>query len=223
MQTSSAFHSKPFSKRYLHMGNLAQGVFLRWAERNNVAVDEFGFNRPPFTKFFELPRVLRYTPDYVCEVADDVFEIGTRHVMVEVKGVGRDQSVKIKIDNLNSLVEWESFTGCPLVLFVFDSHHKRISYTMRASSLAAMAKQLPVAEFHEGGGKKKPYYDISTSMFAWESLPTHEINIIDVQQHYNNLVMHCKNLVKVADSYELPPVISASVLSLRGALRGISE
>lgn len=152
------------------MGDEAEGVFTTWAERTGVAAIPYGLNRPPFDLFQYLPRSVRWRPDFLCEDRNDrvflEFGIETRkHYFVEVKGVGRDQFVKIKHDHLDVLAAVEEFDNLKVLFFIYDSHYKRI--TMESlGRVSGVQWNYPQGVFREGTS----YVKIPTAFFTWVSV-----------------------------------------------------
>jgi hypothetical protein len=171
---SGQFKDKPFKQRFAKMGDLAEGVFKKWAATNDVSYVEYGMSRPPFDHFMRLSPFIRYTPDFLCEAQGKTFrhlidERGkpTRHFLVEIKGCGRDQLVKLKIDNIQELLRWQAVCGRPVILFVYDSANKAVSNNLTIDRLHEMAPELEVGHFHDGG-PPKPYYNLPARVLEWE-------------------------------------------------------
>lgn len=170
------FKDKDFSSRFKQMGDTSEHVFEQWADAYKVSYVGYGLNRPPFDYFQWMPANLRYTPDFLCEAQGGRFRHLrdsdgrlTRHFLAEVKGVGHDQIVKIKLDNLESLKAWQQFTGRPVTFFIFDSSKKRVSIKLTVDLLEKHAPDLPIGHFKDRG-KPKPYYEVSTALLDWESV-----------------------------------------------------
>ena len=103
-----SFHERTFANRFGAMGDEAESVFEATHPAGYV---RFGLNRPPL-HMASLPVRVRYAPDYL-----------TSKGFVEVKGCGRDQRLKVKLENLNALHYWNQlFTTS---VFVWDSSKKR--------------------------------------------------------------------------------------------------
>ena len=104
------FHQAPFAVRYTQMGDVAEGVF----EKVFPAHHRLGLNRPNL-RVMSLPYITRFLPDFL--VADG---------MVEVMGIGRDKTLKFKIEKMHNLLRWGMV--CPVHLFVYDSSRKKWYY-----------------------------------------------------------------------------------------------
>ena len=107
----SQFHTQSFATRFQKMGDEAEGVFTKVHPTNTV---KFGLDRPPIG-LKNVPTRIRYTPDFL-----------TAQGLVEVKGVGRDQLLKLKVENWNCLLFWNGVFATSL--FVWDSHNRRYAY-----------------------------------------------------------------------------------------------
>jgi hypothetical protein len=105
--TGRAFHQAPFAVRYSQMGDVSEGVFETLTPNHH----RYGLNRPNMY-VANLPPMLRYTPDYL-----------TPNGLVEVMGIGKDKTLKIKIEKINALLKWH-MTG-EVHLFVYDSYRKK--------------------------------------------------------------------------------------------------
>ena len=93
------FHGRSFGARFGAMGDEAEAVFEATYGQGFVRT---GLNRPPISMAALATRV-RYTPDYL-----------TSSGYVEVKGTGRDQILKLKVENLNALHFWNQVMECRL-------------------------------------------------------------------------------------------------------------
>ena len=102
------FHEQSCAAREGTLGDTAEAIFeetypLKWVR--------YGLNRPPL-KMSSLSELVRTTPDYL-----------TSDGFVEVKGLGRDQRLKIKQSSLTAMKHWDLMM--PLRIFIWDSHKKR--------------------------------------------------------------------------------------------------
>lgn len=129
------------------MGDEAEGVFEATYPQGFV---KFGLSRPPIN-LSRVPEFVRYTPDYL-----------TARGMVEVQGFGRDQTMKLKEDKLQALIDWRKATAWRVDLFLWNSAENEFAWVR----IPELIEALPLAEkrmFPEG----KPY-------FAWhvDNIPT---------------------------------------------------
>lgn len=107
------FKDGTWSERYATMGDPAESVFERVYEGR---YHRFGINRPPFT-VRHVPEFVLYAPDYL-----------TATHFVEVKGVGRDHTLKIKDKQLAALYHWDEQVF-PVDIFIWDSYKCRYTVT----------------------------------------------------------------------------------------------
>lgn len=132
----SSFRDQSWEHRLQGMGDEAEAVFEEvwptgWAR--------YGLNRPPI-QVHKLPIKLRYTPDYI-----------TTHCLVEVQGVGRDQTLKVKLEKHLALQAWSQ--EMQLRFFIWDNVGKRWCAPPWMDLHEALY-YAPVREFPEG----KQYY-----------------------------------------------------------------
>lgn len=107
-----SFKDRSWARRFEEMGDEAEGVFEDVCDAQlKLKFVRYGLNRPPI-QMHKLPARIRYTPDYLMSAK-----------FVEVQGVGRDQTVKLKLDKWGALRWWNDVH--PVELFVWDSHHER--------------------------------------------------------------------------------------------------
>lgn len=108
----TAFHERPFFMRFAELGDEAEGVFEQvWPG----AWERYGLNRPKLN-MAKLTPFVRCTPDYI-----------THEALVEVMGVGRDHTFKLKREKYEALQDWEIAAKTPVWIFLFDSHKQRWS------------------------------------------------------------------------------------------------
>jgi len=137
-----SFKDQDFAKRFDAMGDEAEAAFERYAE--NVLRKKFvryGLNRPPL-QMATLPARVRYTPDYLMSKC-----------FVEVQGLGRDQTFKLKRDKLGSLLWWNDlrhgdFDG--VMFYVWDSHNKRECFLPLLTVDDVIGQEAELAAFPEG-------------------------------------------------------------------------
>lgn len=103
-----SFAEKTWDERFETMGDIAEQAFeLNWQH----PYSRFGLNRPDLN-VGALPAKVRYTPDYMTTLE------GTKGVLVEVQGAGKDGVFKFKDEKLNALAEWD--LDCPTTLWLWD-------------------------------------------------------------------------------------------------------
>tara|TARA_R110000822_G_scaffold33203_2_gene94883 strand:+ start:8402 stop:8860 length:459 start_codon:yes stop_codon:yes gene_type:complete len=148
--TDRAFHQGTYAERYLSMGDEAESQF----EAHNIQWARYGFNRPDqMTKFYHLPHVIRYTPDYVQAEPNR---------LVEVMGMGKTP-LKIKLEKLAAMQWWDG-TGAPLYLWVWSSTRQNYAEIKFRDLMTLINKNdVPLGSFHEG----KKYFSISSKLLFW--------------------------------------------------------
>lgn len=107
------FKDKPWNKRFLKLGDEAEGVFENWATSKGIGFHRSGLNRPPF-EMHNLPKMVCYTPDYL-----------TADCYIECQGFGKDQQIKLKEDKQDALCGWDMIHITKM--FLWDNVHKRVA------------------------------------------------------------------------------------------------
>lgn len=128
----NAFHEQSFQGRFAAMGDEAEGIF----DLLNPKSHQLGLNRPPFS-MRNLTTAMRYVPDRM-----------TGHHFTEVVGVGRDQTLKLKVEKMEALGLWHHIG--PVHLFVWDSKNRRYWDEPYSDWLIAINAYGEDGEFHEG-------------------------------------------------------------------------
>jgi hypothetical protein len=112
---TDTFKDKDWDKRYRVLGDLAEDKCAEWLDSQNRGYVLYGLNRPPI-RMDMLPQRIRHTPDFL-----------TSSTFIECKGFGRDQILKLKIEDFNCMHFWHEIH--PLCIFVYDSHNDRTCLT----------------------------------------------------------------------------------------------
>ncbi len=166
------FNNLKFSQRFQQMGDESEKIFEDWCTKHSINLVRLGLNRPPFKYFPSLPANIRYLPDYLIEDTDRVVRdnngpMKLAHAFVEVKGVGRDQLIKIKLDTLDCNAEVEEVFERPVLYFIWDKIGKRVSFHHTLKDLLDIINtyDIPVKTFHEGN----KYYPIPTKLLRWHN------------------------------------------------------
>lgn len=89
------FKDRPWNQRLKSLGDEAETVYETWATQNGIGFHRSGINRPPFN-VGKLPKMVAYTPDYL-----------TDQGYVEVQGFGKDRQIKLKVEKLEALTQWD--------------------------------------------------------------------------------------------------------------------
>lgn len=145
-----SFHTLPFSARFQSMGDEAEGHFERICTKNHI---RFGLNRPPLN-MSQLPERLRCMPDYL---ASDRF--------YEVKGMGRDDVLKLKVSDYQCLTFWHQIH--PLTVWVWSSHRFAWAEPELIEIRALIdSGDVGLDVFHDG----KAYFAIPGRLLNWTEL-----------------------------------------------------
>jgi len=162
--------SLAFKDRFIEMGDSAEDAFRTWAEKYKISVEEWGLKRPNFTAFKDLPKNVRHEPDFICEsLKKHRSPIHPRHFFVEAKGVGKDQIIKIKYEDLETVAGSIDFHGLPCYFFVNDTSFKRVGmFDFMTLTRHMLDEGMIHSEFWEG----KKYVGIPTNVewfLFWEN------------------------------------------------------
>jgi len=102
---------------------------------------------------WDLPHLLTGMPDYIARNGDGPY-------WVECVGCSGSRVTALKVKKLALLLEWEVYTGMPVVVFVYNSKMRKWVGVWR-STLDLMSVGKPVLEHHDG----PEYYD-----WRWDDL-----------------------------------------------------
>lgn len=152
----------------------AESVFKEWADKNGVFWSRLGFESPPFSHFPYIPAPLRKAPDFVGEHSRKFDHLKnkkgykSRHALIEVKGLGKAQTLKLKSEDIEELIKWQKFTATPITYFVWDSFRRRATIKLSLNTAIELTKNAEQGYF-EDGPKKKMYYIIEADnpMIEW--------------------------------------------------------
>ena len=160
-------HRQSFRDRQRVMGDWSEDAFRAWAKQNNIACEEWGLKRPQFKRFARLPKLVRHQPDFLCESPKDSNLIP--HFFVEVKGVGKDQVVKVKAEDLACIETITDVYQLPVLLFVYDSSKEQVAMFDSQSLIEDDKSELVHGEFSDGN---KLYYGIPCNhrWLSWEAV-----------------------------------------------------
>lgn len=165
------------------MGDYAENEFKAFCNRYGITALPFGFNRPPFQYFPQMPHTLRAMPDYLCETSHlrmqgllPPIEIGKttapRHFFCEVKGCGKDGIFKLKDETIDALGQWQQMFQRPVMFFLFDQPNQKICFSLSLENLKTLinANALERGKFVDRG-KERPFYKLKTTShpaLQWE-------------------------------------------------------
>ena len=134
-----SFKDQNWHTRLAGLGDLAESAFETWAAENHrVNVVRYGLCRPPIS-VGKLPEMVRYTPDYL-----------SVDCLWEVQGCGSDNTIKLKLDKLEALRQWDQIH--PVRLWFWNSklgQHWEFP-------LSEFPDGLPISMFPEG----KAYFEL---------------------------------------------------------------
>jgi hypothetical protein len=170
---------RDINQRLWIMGDYAEVQFKAYCEREGIVPLPFGFNRPPFEYFPQIPSTLRAMPDFFCEsiknrligtlpTLDENKRMPNRHFFCEVKGCGKDNTFKLKDETLAALAEWQAFAGRPVMFFLYDQPRNRTAW-LSLDLLTIFAPSLERGYFVDRG-KEKPFsrLPVSHRELEWE-------------------------------------------------------
>jgi len=141
-----SYSSLPFNKRFATLGGEAEGKFEKYCQHNDYRFERFGFNRPSFKKFWNMPIQLRTAPDYVLEIKNQYY-------FVECKGTGK--SIKIKQETLDQIPFWEGIL--PVRYFVYNSVENGYAFLTQEQLLSTVLEHGTKKHFE---GDNKEYYEL---------------------------------------------------------------
>lgn len=146
-----SFHKQSFANRFSAMGDEAEQIFDLIYPRHH----KLGLNRPPFG-VGGMTLGMRYTPDRM-----------TRDAFVEVQGIGRDRTLKIKDEKFEALALWAKAGIGPVKLFIWD-RTDQVTYegALLDWYVAAQARGVP-GVYPEG----KTYLGLNVAHFPTEARP----------------------------------------------------
>lgn len=165
------FNQQQFHQRFKKMGDEAESIFEDWSKMHNIEAVRLGLNRPPFEFFHNLPVQIRFLPDYIIEdtkryIRDNKGPLVYAHGFAEVKGVGKDQLVKMKSEMLLINQELEKYFKRQVVYFIWDKHKRRVSFSHTNRDITELITEHDIVEkqFHEGNR----YHPVPTDLLEWD-------------------------------------------------------
>jgi hypothetical protein len=150
----STFASQPWAGREGSLGDEAESHYEALAQANGWLFIRYGLNRPPL-HVASLPKFIRYMPDYL-----------ESKRLVECQGGGYDRKVKIKVEKLNEVTEWNKIH--PVVWFLWNRKIAMYAMPTHADVLDVIARRrYTMTTFDE----TKIVYVISNGEFTWQEFP----------------------------------------------------
>jgi len=156
----TSFKDKDWSERVQRLGDEAEAVYELDRTNRNIRHFEHGLRRPPLTgrEINLLPASVKYAPDFI-----EVHKGKPRYV--EVQGMGRDQTFKLKDEKHQALAEADS--DMAVYLFVWNNVVRRyvLLPMLQVSTLVLAAYEAGDVGVFDPDGRPKPYTRLS-----WEKI-----------------------------------------------------
>lgn len=146
----SSFHQQGFSARFSAMGDEAEAVYSDVFPKSV----RFGLKRPEFS-VTKMPLKMRYAPDFEHSNGLD-----------EVMGLGRDGTLKTKIEKIQALILWDA--DFPVQLFVYDKTNQRWTIGPLDLWIDSMWRCGDYDTFEDNG---RPYIALHIDSFPYEWTP----------------------------------------------------
>lgn len=163
-QEKPSFRDKPWTERVKHLGDEAERVYELDRNRRRITFVRHGLLRPPFDGFtMSLLEVWeKHAPDFL-EVEGVSRERKLR--LVEVQGMGRDQTFKLKDEKHEGLAWWGDVH--PVVLFVWNNVVRQYVEVplVQLSLMVLAAYEAGDVGVFDPDTKPKPY-----TRLTWEKL-----------------------------------------------------
>lgn len=148
-----------FTKRMVVGGDWSEAEFRKYAKAHNISYEHYGFDRSQLQQFGKLPEFIRLTPDFVC--TSHAREQG---FLVECKGCGRGNVVKLKTRDLTQLLEWSD--KAETFLFIYDKSQSSVSITQVTDDF--VKNKIMVDEYEKGEWPDgSVYIKVPKSVFQW--------------------------------------------------------
>lgn len=146
-----SYKDQSFAARFGALGDEAEGMFERIWPKNFVRI---GLNRPPL-HMASLPERERHRPDYMLSAS-----------YMEVKGIGRDDTVKLKVVEMNCLAFWHQVH--PVRIFIWSSHRWAwaVADLPEIQRMIDLEPEVVLDRYHDG----RSYFAIPGKLFCWTEL-----------------------------------------------------
>lgn len=143
-----SYHTMPYSARANTLGDESEAKYLELHPNS----DRYGFDHTDIN-LKNVPAFVRYRPDFI-----------QHNRLVECMGFGRDGTLKIKLEKLYVLQQWNSVFHTDM--FFWDSSERR-HITMHVNDVAlACKKNAKLDQFHEGNPAW--FLKVDTILPAWD-------------------------------------------------------
>lgn len=153
----TTFNQNNWQQRKYYLGNTSETAFEIVAHREKIHFERFGQSEESKLTYYLLHTYIRTRPDYICQKDKETF-------FIEVKGMGADGILKVKLDSMEGATYWSTIH--PLHFFIYDSVKKRFAKAALIT-LKEKAKKILPQPFPEDG---KLYYPFPANLFKWESV-----------------------------------------------------
>jgi len=151
------FNQRDWKERKGYLGHTSEMAFETFCKKEGILFERFGQRTESSLDYKNLSIILRMRPDYICQKVDESF-------FVEVKSVGRDGILKVKLESLEGITFWDSLL--PVKIFIYDSVKKRVSF-FAYKWLRVKLYHVDIDRFESD---LKPYFPLSIREFAWHEL-----------------------------------------------------
>ena len=155
-----AWSNQGLKERFVLAGDLSESACEQWAATKNIDLERFGADRSKLRRFWTLPNLIRYRPDYIA--------MGTEPFFIEVKGCGRLPIIKIKEATLMQSELWHRTMS--VWFFFYDSHRNKIAFEpfVRVNTFALESK----TNYFDDG--KIKYFELRKDHFTWNDFKIKE-------------------------------------------------
>jgi hypothetical protein len=140
-----AFHERPFSERFLVLGDVAESIYLNVAPLGKS--ERLGWRRPQVS-MRKMGLELKHLPDFYADTGE----------LVEVVGCGKDKVLKFKVSKKKALETWHAIQ--PVVVFAWNSHLEEW-VVVEWDTFRSLCRTKDISSFNDGNR----YYPI-----AWDDL-----------------------------------------------------
>lgn len=134
-------------------GDKAENKFRDYAEKNNLTCTKYGPDRG-VKRFYMVDPFVASTPDFIV--------IGKHASLVEAKGTGKANHVKVKQDNLEQLGKWNKIM--PVSFFFYDSSLDKYAI-MCYNDVVEVSKSSPTGTYPDNN---RLYYMLPKTAFNWQ-------------------------------------------------------
>ena len=134
-------------------GDKAENKFRDYAEKNKLSYTTYGPDRG-VKRFYMVDPFVSSTPDFIV--------IGKHASLVEAKGTGKSNHVKVKQDNLEQLEKWNKIM--PVSFFFYDSSLDKYAI-MCYNDVVEVSRSSPTGIYPDNN---RLYYMLPKTAFNWQ-------------------------------------------------------